>query len=571
MKINFKKLRYRNFLAVGNEWMEIDLDRFPMTLITGSNGSGKTTIAEALIYVLFGKPHRKLNIGQLINVFNKGGLEVEVTFERGGVLYKILRGEKPKKFEIYKDGELIESKATVREYQKVLEQIVGMDRKLFTQLCVIEKNDFTPFMTLTAADRRKVVEDILNISIYSVMNKLASERLKSLKQELDNFDLDIRLKQKDIDNIQSLIEQMNQSNEQQIKEFEDKKQVLVDSCDEIKSSISAEADKAKEILNEYQQFDVDKMKDKEKKFISFESEFKTKINAEQKKIKFFEDNPVCPTCSQDMQPDHVENVVNEASKQIEDIQSKMDELIKRKSTNEQQLKEAKEIESRLHEVKQKGLSLEQDYNIKKRQISDIEKDIEKLKVKSDIEPKQQELKELEQGMETLVNNRADVNKHYDALRDIQLALKDDGAKAHVISQYMPVINTQLNEFLEAMNFSIAFQMNEKFEESFANPARADFVYHNLSNGQKSRVDFAILLSWLKIAEMKSTVSTNLLFIDEMLESFDPEGIEMLMHLFRDKFKDKNIFVISQRQDELASHFRSEIKFKLENGYTVMES
>ena len=568
--LHFKRVRYRNFMAVGNEWMDIQLDRSHMTLVTGHNGAGKTTIEEALFYGLFGKALRKLNIGQLINIFNKGGLEVEVTFVKGGVEYRVLRGEKPKKFEIYKDKELIESTATVREYQKVLDQILGIDRKMFAQMVVLEKNEFTPFMALQASERRKVVEDVLNISIYSVMNKIAGERLKQCKQTLDNYDLDTRLKQKDIDSLKSVIESLQQNTDALVAEKQAQKAAYAAQANEKKAEIKSYAEQARPLVEALAAFGLDNLNEKQRKFNTFDIELKHSIKVEQDKIKFFTTNTTCPTCNQRMEKDHVQSVVEQAESVIKDVSSKIEELERRRTANSDKIDEALAVEKQLTEVKRKGQDLTREYEMIQRQIQSIEQDIIRIQQNADVSDKIEKLAELENEMKTLLSSRAEVATRYDALRDIQIALKDDGAKAFVIKEYMPVINSKLNEFLEYMNFNIAFELDEKFEESFANPARAGFVYHNLSNGQKSRVDFAILLSWLQIAELKATVSTNIMIIDEMLESLDPEGIEMLMHLFRDRFKDKNIFVISQRQNELASHFRNEIAFKLENGYTVID-
>lgn len=550
--------------------MDIQLDRSHMTLVTGHNGAGKTTIEEALFYGLFGKALRKLNIGQLINIFNKGGLEVEVTFVKGGVEYRVLRGEKPKKFEIYKDKELIESTATVREYQKVLDQILGIDRKMFAQMVVLEKNEFTPFMALQASERRKVVEDVLNISIYSVMNKIAGERLKQCKQTLDNYDLDIRLKQKDIDSLKSVIESLQQNTDALVAEKQAQKAAYAAQANEKKAEIKSYAEQARPLVEALAAFGLDNLNEKQRKFNTFDIELKHSIKVEQDKIKFFTTNTTCPTCNQRMEKDHVQSVVEQAESVIKDVSSKLEELERRRTANSDKIDEALAVEKQLTEVKRKGQDLTREYEMIQRQIQSIEQDIIRIQQNADVTDKIEKLAELENEMKTLHSSRAEVATRYDALRDIQIALKDDGAKAFVIKEYMPVINSKLNEFLEYMNFNIAFELDEKFEESFANPARAGFVYHNLSNGQKSRVDFAILLSWLQIAELKATVSTNIMIIDEMLESLDPEGIEMLMHLFRDRFKDKNIFVISQRQNELASHFRNEIAFKLENGYTVID-
>lgn len=569
--LNFTKVRYRNFLAVGNEWVDIDLNRQPMTLITGQNGAGKTTVSEALVYGIFGKPHRKVKLGQLINIFSKGGMEVEVYFTKGGTPFKVLRGEKPKKFEIWENGELIESKATVREYQKVLDKIVGLDHKMFTQLVVLEKEDFTPFMSLGAAERRKVVEDVLNISVFSVMNKIAGERLKDAKREYDNLEMDIRLKQKDIDGLEGVILSLQQNTDRLVEEKEQQKLSALASCDEKRAAIKRYADEAKPLVEALTDYGVDKLRMKDRKFIEFETEMKTNVRAEQKKIQFFTANPVCPTCAQPMSEDHVSKVVEESNAVVEGINTKLAELATRRDANNEVMQEAQKVSVQLETIKRQGLDLTREYEMLQRQVATIESEIARLKADSDLAPKKAMLAELQSEMAELQTKISDIEKRYDVLKDIQIALKDDGAKAHVISQYMPLINQTLNEYLESMNFNIAFQLNEKFEESFANPARADFAYNNLSNGQKRRVDFGIMLSWLKIGEAKATVSCNVLFIDELFESLDPEGIETLMQVFRDKFKDKNLFVISQRQAELSSHFRNEISFKLDNGFTVVNT
>jgi DNA repair exonuclease SbcCD ATPase subunit len=539
-----------------------------MTLITGHNGSGKTTIAEALVYSLYGKPHRKLNLSQLVNVRNKGGLVVEVEFDKCGTSYKVVRGEKPKVFEIWANSTLIESVATVREYQKVLDNIIGMDRKLFTQLVVLEKNDFVPFMALTASDRRKIVEDVLNISIYTLMCKLSVEKTKDVKSIIESLDMDARLKQKDIDNLNGLIEHLESNLETQKREIEDEIKAIQTEIDTQVQSALVVNQTYEEMKRLFDSHGKTKLMAKNQQFIQFKASLDTQVNQENDFINFLKTNDICPTCKQSISQSHVECVLTDKNEKIEKIKAQLDELLTRKTANDDKINEVEQLEQEMIQLKAEIHNWRSKIETSKKNQSNAQAKLVRLTSDIVIGEKKTMLANLQQEMYDINGQKEQNVKLYDALRDIQLALKDDGAKAFVIKQYIPIINDKLNEYLEYMNFPIAFQLDEKFEETFANPARANFVYHNLSNGQKSRVDFAVLLSWLRVAEMKASVSTNLLFIDEMLESFDHEGIDSLMELFRLHFKDKNIFLISQRQNELASHFRNEISFKINDGFTI---
>jgi len=570
MHLDFIKVRYRNFLAVGNNWITIDLDKSHLTAITGLNGSGKTTIAEAIVYALFGRPHRKVNLGGLINIKSKGGLEVEIEWKQGSTLYKVVRGEKPKKFEIWENGELLKQPANIKLYQKMLENRIGFDKKLFTQMVILEKEDFVPFMSLDAASRRKVVEDVLGISIFSFMNKIASAKIKQVKIEYDDIELNIRLLQKDIDNAASLISELEANAARQVSEKQAEAASERARCDEIVERLRLVKEEASPLLTALTAYDGDKMKEKTANFFRFGGEIRTKIKACWDKIGFFESNSVCPTCGQSMNPSHVKSIVDDCNIQIRDLDGKHEELKRREEDHRLAVNSFIDTEEKVREIKQRAMLVSAELDAAKANLSLIEASIKKLESSLDLDPKRETLKELQSKMSELLIRKADVDKVYDALRDVVISLKDDGAKAHVIKQYIPVINQILNGFLEKMNFNIAFQLDETFGESFANPARSGFVYENLSNGQKRRVDFAILLTWKKVAEAKSTLSCNLLFIDEMMESLDPEGVEMLLLLLKQEFSDKNIFVITQRQEEMASHFRSEISFKLENDFTVIK-
>lgn len=564
--IIFKKVRYKNFLAVGDRFIEVDLTRSKTTLVTGHNGAGKTTILEGIVYGLYGKPYRNIKLGGLINRINKKNSVVEVEFQIGTREYKVVRGQKPKVFEIYEDGELIEADAAAKDYQARLEAVLGMDYRLFTQIVILNKARFVPFMALSAPDRRKVVEDILDIGIFTTMNQVAKEKLGVVKNKVSDLEYTRDMKKKDIDLQKALIEQAKSNTEAQVTAHKTALARCEADLGPLEDLIAADLAS----VDEYLKTITDSGSAR-----SLFDDLKTKaikvtghINTAKKSREFFEQSS-CPTCNQELSAELKESKLTEFGNKIDTYTDGLSQIKEKASEVSSRLKEIEAVESAVSELKNVIRENQFQAKIFRDNIQRALKEIERLTNKnSDVSQNERILAELESELESLNSELEELVKDRQALNNIQIILKDNGVKAEIIKQHMPLVNKSINEYLHQIGFVVNFFLDENFEEDFKNGD--DFSYFNLSDGQKLRVDLAILLAWIEVAASKNSAHCNLLFLDEILEAMDLDGLNLFMRLVRNKLTDKNLFVISQRGPELQDHFRSEITFKLNNGFTQLE-
>lgn len=560
---NFHTLEYKNIQSVGNHPIKVQLDRSPTTVVGGLNGSGKSTMLYAFSYGLFGKFPSGAKLADAINSVNKKNLLVKVTFTERGDDYLVIRGEKPKKFEIYRNDELLDQHAHARDQQKFLELILGMDYKLFTQIVLLNKERYVPFMEMSAGDRRKVVEDILDISIFSEMNDVVKTKIKENEREQANLEKQIDVKRAELDGQQKLVNQIQES----IKSSSANQQKLIDSK-------TTEIDKLKEELKDLEdQFDQlstdghDQIKKQKKDFESLSIQFEQKIGNSKKNLKFFEDNDHCPTCGQEIDNDLKEQKQHECNNQITEVQSVVAEMIQELDKVVQKDKEYQQIQS------QKD-SLQSDIRVKRNSIKYAESELKSYVEDSENDSNSEQLDtaittyhDIENGIEQLRESLEQYLVYGNHLEMMRTILKDDGLKSVIIKEYMALINKKINEYLQAMNFYINMTLDENFKEKFAAMHKEKFTMNNLSSGQKMRVNIAIWLALLEVASIKNSVVSNVLLLDEILENIDADGVKDVMTLFKEKLADKNIFVITQRFDEFEDLFRSSIKFKLNQGFT----
>lgn len=563
--IEFQSLEYKNIMAVGNSPIKIDLSRSPTTVIGGQNGSGKSTILLAFAYCFFGKVINGMKLGQAINSINKKKLLVTGTFKKNGDDWTVIRGDKPKRFEIYKNGDMIDQYANVRDQQKFLELILGMDYKLFTQVILLNKERYVPFMEMGAADRRKIIEDILGISIFTEMNEVVKAKITEKKREEANVDRDREVKKTELEGQKNLVAQLQTSIAESSKQSEDELKELQAQLDSANDSILRIEDELRKLSTE----GWSKVQKQLREYGKLADQFSSKIDDSKRMVKFFESNSHCPTCGQDIDDDLKHKKQCESETKISEVEATISDMMVELQKVKEQDDDFKERDERANEL----MAEKSNFIFQKKQL---EKEIDRVMNRSKRSSEHDKLQEcinhrdgLETELETLSERLRVVIDERVMLEELRILLKDDGVKALIVREYNSVMNKKINDYLASMDFYVNMTIDENFKEKFHSMGRDGFTYENLSSGQKMRVNIAITLALLEVAAMKNSVVTNVLFLDEILEPIDAEGIKDIMNLFKDRLASKNIFVITQRFDEFEDQFQSAIKFKLNGGFTEL--
>lgn len=570
--IKFNTIRYKNFLSTGDNWTEIALNKCNHTLIVGQNGAGKSTMLDAISYGLFGRSHRNIKKAQLINSINDKGMRVEVEFDIGAKSYKVVRGLKPVKFEIYVDGNMINQNSHNKEYQKVLEQnILKLNHKTFHQVVVLGSSSFIPFMQLSAMNRRDVIEDLLDIGVFSKMNTILKERNSVLREKINQIYHSIEINETKTEAQKKYIRDMSNMNSVAKKQKEEN---IAESMREVERLVKENADcqtLASDISNEI----APKIKEANEmlaQLTSYESEFKTKIKTLVKDTKFYENNDHCPTCDQDIGEELKETKLTEARKKASELQSGS---IKVQS-------ERVKVTETLEELNQRQMVVQE--NLQKVQVN-----IQTIQThNSNADKARAEIENLSDSHSDLskANDEFDVlTKEYHALIDgrnkmtdqsaynsvVSEMLKDTGIKTKVIKQYLPVINKMVNQYLSILDFYVHFDLDEKFEETIRSRHRDSFSYDSFSEGEKQRIDLALLFSWRQVAKMKNSISTNLLILDETFDSsLDEAGIDNLMKIIHTLGDDTNVFIISHKGEMLDGKFESKIEFVKKKNFSTIK-
>jgi DNA repair exonuclease SbcCD ATPase subunit len=568
--IVFKSIEWANFLSTGNSANKVLLDKSPTTLIIGKNGEGKSTILDALCFSLFGKPFRNINKNQLINSINGKKCLVTIEFDIGRKSYKIIRGIKPNVFEIWCDGELLNQDAASRDYQKVLEQqILRLNYKTFTQVVILGSASFVPFMQLPPGQRREVIEDILDIKIFSTMNSLLKDKAQETKDAILRIENEIKSAKDKVESQQAIIKTISEAkataiesilskitaNNAEILQAEGEIQLIVSEIDTLKASISD-----KETVTE----DIDKAK-------TIRSKLLQKIETCEHNTEFFSEHDVCPSCNQDIAEEYKENIIKDLNAKMLDNNTKIGELEAVLTNLNDKLSKINEV---VGEITDKNIELStrnSTVTLLNKQNKELE--AETQRVQSDttnIDEEKTKLKELAQdAMENIKVKNSLLNQRQ--LEEVaSLLLKDTGIKTAIIREYLPVMNKLINKYLQAMDAYIHFELDESFNEIVKSRYRDDFTYASFSEGEKMRIDLSILFTWRQIAKMKNSVNTNLLLLDEIFDSsLDTAGTDYFLNLMN-QFGDKsNIFVISHKGDQLFDKFRSVIKFEKRNDFSVI--
>lgn len=568
--ISFKTVRYKNFLSTGNSFTEIRLDRSQSTLVVGQNGAGKSTMLDAISFGLFGKPHRNINKPQLVNSINQKQCLVEVEFSVGNTEYKVVRGIKPGKFEIYKDGQMFNQESHAKEYQKMLEQnILKLNHKSFHQVVVLGSSSFIPFMQLPAGHRRDVIEDLLDINVFSKMNQLLREKNGSLKDQTSNvvYQLDlisdkIETQRKYIRDVKALNKEYADKIKEEIDEFETEQTRLTDENTELGTFIESNSSKVSETLS--------KLNSKHSTLKEHEHELKSEIKKLVKETKFFEGNSTCPTCSQDIGDELRQEKISEASTSAKSINSKLSTLTEESNKVGSDIEVATKVQTVITNKQHNLLS----NNKRLQQIS------ESLASKRSELGKMQsggtDLAEAEATLETYAKQKNSLQEQRLVLSEqrsynevIGEMLKDTGIKTKIIKQYLPVINKLVNQHLQILDFFVHFDLDESFQETIRSRHRDEFTYDSFSEGEKQRIDLSLLFTWRQIAKMKNSISTNLLILDETFDSsLDVDGVENLQKILS-HLSDTNVFVISHKGDILDGKFRSKIEFIKDKNFSKM--
>ena len=568
--IVFKSVSWKNFLSTGNSSNKILLDKSSTTLIIGKNGEGKSTILDALCFALFGKPFRNINKGQLVNSINGKGCVVEIEFTINGKEYRVLRGIKPNIFEIYVNDDLMNQDAAARDYQKVLEQqILKLNYKTFTQVVILGSASFVPFMQLSTAMRREVIEDILDIRIFSTMNQLLKEKANDTKAEISRIETEITTAKTKVDGQSLLIKTLTDAKSDSIKSLLSKVEnnnEQIFTCEGVVASLVTEITALKSRTAEKSKIDSDLETAKE-----WKTKLTSKVDDWSSHTEFFAENEVCPSCSQGIPHDHKATIVSELQGKIELETKRLDDL----NTVLTRLNgELTTINNLVNQITDKNIELSTQNStitVLNRQNSELQAEIEAHKTDTtNVDEEKRKLKELATEALDKIKLKTSLLDKRNLEEVAAILLKDSGIKTAIIREYLPVMNKLINKYLQAMDAYIHFELDENFNESVKSRFRDDFTYASFSEGEKMRIDLAILFTWRQVAKMKNSVNTNLLLLDEIFDSsLDTAGTDYFLNLMNTFGENTNIFVISHKGDQLFEKFRSVVKFEKRNDFSVI--
>ena len=570
--IVFKTLKYRNFLSTGDKWTEIDFLSHKTTLVVGHNGAGKSTMLDALSFALFGKAHRNISKPQLVNSINNKGCVVEVTFKALGSDFRVIRGIKPNKFEIWKGSEMLNQSSHAKEYQRILEQnIIKLNHKSFHQIVVLGSSSFIPFMQLSAQNRRDVIEDLLDINVFSKMNGLLKEKNSLLKENIKDNDYTFELTKDKIDLQKKYIKEVEDLSNGQIEEKQDQIEEAEDQINELNSEngfLTEDIDEMSIGLEE----SIKKNHDKKQSLLHYRAEFNQKVSSLVKDSKFYEENDTCPTCSQDISADLRSEKLSTAKTKAAEIQKALDD-VSAQSTIVESIIEG--LHNTANAIRDKTSSISTNNREIVRlqgQVQNLTTAISKIRGNDgDVAKSKEDLAELINKKDNLFEKRLYLNESLSYNGVILEMLKDTGIKTKIIKQYLPVINKLVNQYLQILDFFVSFNLDEAFQETIRSRFRDSFTYDSFSEGEKQRIDLALLFTWRQIAKMKNSVATNLLILDETFDSsLDHEGVDNLMKIIYTLGDDTNIFIISHKGEMLDGKFASKLEFVKDKNFSKIK-
>ncbi len=565
--ILFEKIRWKNFLSTGNQYSEISFTEDNTTLIIGTNGTGKSTVLDALTFSLFGRPFRKINKPQLINTVNEKDCKVEVEFSIGSVDWKVVRGIRPNIFEIWKDGKVLDQFSNVVDQQKWLEQnVLKMNYKSFTQIVILGSSTFVPFMQLPAAHRREVIEDLLDIKIFSSMSMLIKEKIRQQKEEVKVLNLKKESLNEKVVMQKDFIEELDNRSNENINKNKDKVTKLLQESDNYLME-NQKTEKEVETLTEDQE-KVTGATEKLRTLGGLKGKISNKVATITKEHKFFTDNVTCPTCTQPIQEEFRINKIDDAQTKAKELQSgyqELEELIKNEEDRERQFTTlSKEITKLTHGISKNNTKI----TGCQRQIRDLESEIQTITDRlANRNTEHDKLATFQDNLTTTydeLSSKKDTINYYDFSYSL---LRDGGVKSKIIKKYLPLINQQVNRYLQMMDFYINFTLDDEFNETVQSPIHEDFSYASFSEGEKMRIDLALLFTWREVARMKNSVNTNLLIMDEVFDSsLDGMGTDEFLKIIKYVIVDANIFVISHKTG-MEDRFDSVVRFEKMKGFS----
>jgi len=567
--IHFKSCEWKNFLSTGSDPIKILLDKTPSTLIVGQNGAGKSTLLDALSFALFGKPHRDIKKDQMINSINKKGTLVTVEMTIGSHEFKIVRGIKPGKFEIYQNGNLINQASNARDYQKFLEQnILKLNHKSFHQVVVLGSSSFIPFMQLPVWSRRNIIEDLLDINIFSKMNTLLKERNSKIKDELTDVNHQIDILKTKMDAQSKYIKDLQELNDDQI----EKKRESIDAHKEeinklfdesktlgknLSASITEEEKHSGQLIKKMSQLD------------SYDMQFNDKIKGLVDESRFYEDNDQCPTCDQAIEEEKKVEKITSVKAKAKEIQTAKDDLAK----NIAEMKvEQQEVSNSLNKLRQKQQKINSNNDaiaLLQKEVNKVQKEIDSLQGQTgDASKAKKELSDMRRSKDKSTEKKLEYVEERTYNEVIGEMLKDTGIKTKVIKQYLPIMNRLINSYLQVLDFFVSFHLDENFNETIRSRHRDSFNYASFSEGEKQRIDLSLLFTWRQIAKMKNSAASNLLILDETFDSsLDIDGVDNLTKILDTLDDGSNVFIISHKGDVLENKFRSKIEFFKERNFS----
>ena len=568
--ITFKYVRWKNFLSTGNNFTEIQLDRSPTTLIIGENGAGKSTILDALCFTLFNKPFRNISKKQLINSVNGGSTEVEVEFSVGKKEVKVVRSIKPNKFEIWVNGVEINQAANARDHQKYLEQqIMGLNFRSFTQVVILGSSTFVPFMQLPTKARREVVEDILDIKIFSLMNFLLKHKTKELNDEIRNVDYQFDLTKEKVALQEKFIAEV----------VNNKSTIITENKAKVSENEQTITSKQEEIITlenkkvelSYDAEEQTKIEEKLRKLSKTEAALQNKRGEHDRQIKFFQNNDECPTCEQTITDTTKQTQIESRTTKIGELETAIGDIDRMESEEQSRLDKILEALTtiREHDVEiakiRSSISELESFNVK------LQKDIETYESGSVSDEDRERLVELKTQIKLIDEQKSKLNEDKFYIDIAKNLLQDTGIKTKIVKQYLPIMNKLVNTYLSSMDFFVQFHLDENFNETIKSRFRDEFSYASFSEGEKMRIDLALLFTWRAIAKMKNSTNTNLLILDEIFDSsLDGTGTDDFLKILN-TFHDQNVFVISHKQDMLFDKFRSVLKFEKVKNFSRIAS